>query len=408
MISKGVHHWPCPILAIRMMKDKVLVLVIDELQTHQTLLGNENVLILMEYFQIEFLDIRGLNSQWRIDKKNFRFEDEKSYKVTYINNKRDLRKEFLRFKSVAAPVAFLFSGKLRWWNRQVFLELKRVKIPYFVRRNKTHPFAQDTQFKSLITNRIDSRIRRLINVLRNRLPVDWFLNFGLSKPVKLFLGTRFDLNSINYNYEANDIVFTHFKDYDNYLRLSSPVQPTEKYIAYVDQYFPFHPELHELRIDPYEFYFSLCRFLRDVSLLTGMIVKICLHPATDIPRVKEFFSDFEICTNRTTEVLSGSEFGIFFSSSMILTCLFTKKPLLMIKSNRILPKEINGFNKFYEKLLGVESWDIDSRMTIENLDANLLAISEKVANLFPQYIKHQESAMDLEYKIIADTVNSCI
>lgn len=388
--------------------NKKIVLVIDELQTPTKTLGNENIVLLKENFKVEFWDIRGLNATWKINRKDFRFLDEQNFDIYYIKSKEDLFKGLSRLKSEAIPVAFLFSGKIRWWSRIVFLGLKKFSFPFFVRRNKTHPFVDNPRFKGLIYDRIKSRRRKILSVIRHQLPVDRLLNIGIPNPVKVFAGTRFDLGSINFKYKAQDVIFTHFKDYDHFLRLRQSQPAPEKYIAYMDQYYPFHPELKELKIDADDYYFSLCKFLNAVSKTTGWKVVVCLHPIADMKIMDKYFAGFEVYWNQTIEMLSKAEFGIFFNSSAILSSLFLKKPILLIKSERTLPPQISQGNKLYEELFDVKSMDIDSEVTEVRLSAVLNAQRLGLTELFNDYIKYPDSANDLEYLIIARQIGSCI
>lgn len=241
------------------------------------------------------------------------------------------------------------------------------------------------------------------------LPIDIFLNFGIPKPSKIFAGTRFDLPNINFKYNDSDIVFTHFKDYDTYLHLKQVGQnKQEKFIVYVDQYFPFHPELKELKIDANQFYFSLRDFLKELSNVTGHKVVVCVHPTTDMNRINNFFDEFEIYSKRTIEILSQAEFGVFFSSSVILACLFLKKPILLIKSDRILPPQINHFNKLYEEILGMNSIDIDMKCNKDELMNLIYHQDHMLTELFERYVKHPGTREDLEHKIIAECINEYV
>lgn len=381
-----------------------LILCIIDVTSFNTNLSNPNIDILDKYFILEFWDLRGLNNTWRKKKPGFRFEDESNYSIRYFDSFADFRSVVKSLKSSVDPSAFLFTGSVPFWIKKALRFIEKHEMPYFIKRN-TSGYTEAELAKSLLKKNIKSLKSKVINYFYSKIVRSRIFFAGLKGPTVFFAGIRKELDFMSLPIKDENIIFTHNKDYDTYLRtLDEPSILDEEYFVFVDQNFPFHRETSQLKLDPELFYSRILSFLESIAKIAGKNYVIALHPTSDINLLSQYLPKEKLFIGKTVPLIRRAEFCITINSSIALASVITGAPLILLSYEGLLPSSFESYTLKLESIFNIKALKYNEPVTKESINKILDLSKRETKALFENYIKHPGTEEKLEYEIIAENI----
>lgn len=362
---------------------------------------NPNNEILQQYFELEIWDIRGLNKAWYKKNPDFRFNPDVEFTVRYLFTLSEIENQIKKIKH--QKVAFLISGKIGFWNRGFIRCIEKNNIPYFFRRNRSG-FYEANFGKFNGWNAITSKRKKMINLIGRLAANNVLFKFRIKGPSGLFIGTNLDLTHVNFPYSNSKIVYTHTKDYDNYLMTKNNSSVPKDCIVYIDQYFPFHAETKQFKINPEKHYNAILHFLQQLKELYKKRVVIAGHPACNKELFEKFVPKDLVLYGKTSELINHGFCCVTFNSNAILSAIITKTPVILITQNSTLPAYFNLSNDVLENIFSTASVDIESEITKEKMNTLLNSQKKSQQKNFGRLIKHPNTPDEPEFEIISKTV----
>lgn len=377
--------------------------VIDQFGSpSKTLKNYNNDIITSNGFDLEFWDIRGLNKRWFRKNPNFVYDDDGLFIIQFSDISL-IEKELNRLTKHGVKAAFLLSGKIGFWNTAFIKLLEKNSVPYFIRRNRTSFFQGDFGLNSS-KKVIDSSLKRIVNNVFSWLVHHPLITLGIKGPKRIFAGTKYDLELINYPYKPEQVTYTHTKDYDQLLLMQNKEDSISDAIVFIDQFLPFHPETKNLGLDPAVFYKAILDFLQFLSVQKNKPVFFAAHPASDIELMKKYIPENLLVFGKTTELIRNCYCAISFNSSAIMIALIANRPFLLIRFDEIIPESFSSITEHLEDLFKTKSIDIGKPYTVNQIDTILAERQSDRELLFNDYIKHPGTLEQPEFKIICDEI----
>jgi len=196
--------------------------------------------------------------------------------------------------------------------------------------------------------------------------------------------------------------------YDQYMsHIVKKEEQEEKYILYIDV--PIrHPDriLREGEVEEKiinEFYSKLTRTLKYFSKIFDAKVLIAMHPSNK-KNENSFFSEFEITSKRSMDLVPNAEIIIVTHSSLISNAVMFKKKLISINS-KTMGDYLNDLTQRYQKSLNLFSVNIDNDINVDLTEANKI-MNISISNYYEKYInqKLKSSGNQLSRKQIVDII----
>jgi len=171
---------------------------------------------------------------------------------------------------------------------------------------------------------IDSIIVKLYTLMI--LPIDAnFIILGGASATSSYIGP------------ATKILKAHTLDYDLLLSLEGEpkISHSERYIVYLDDYGPNHPDDigDNTSIDPAIYYEKLNFFFDKLELELGMKVVIAPHPRSDYKRIGNPFNGRLITDQSTIQSVKNSFLVVSHASTATSFAVLYYKPMLFITTN---------------------------------------------------------------------------
>lgn len=384
-------------------KKPLFVWVNDQFGSPSKTLQNPNNAILQKYFELEVWDIRGLNKSWYSKNSDFKFDPDVDFKVRYFYTLTEIKQQLASIKKEHQQTAFLISGKVGFWNRGFIRSLEKNNIPYFFRRNRSGFYEADFgKFNGW--NAITSKREKVINLIGRLTANNPVFKFGIKGPNLVFVGTDYDLAHVNLPYSKDKIVYTHTKDYDNYLMAKKESSMPKYCIVYIDQYFPFHAETKQFNISPEKHYDAILAFLQNIEQLYSKQFIIAGHPACNREQFEHFVPKERVVYGKTAELINNGFCCVTFNSNAVLSAIITKTPVILITQDSLLPAYFNLSNHVLEKIFNTVSIDIESAITKDKIDALLHSQKNNQEKNFNSLIKYPNTPDKPEFEIIGERV----
>lgn len=246
---------------------------------------------------------------------------------------------------------------------------------------------------------------KMINLAGKLSKNNPFFVMNIKGPDLVFAGTRSDLEQINYPYSGKNLVYTHTKDYDNYLLLKDRAVNEEKdIIVYMDQYLPFHIETRHFNIDPKKHYDNILAFLEQLRKFYNKKIVFAAHPVADREKMKKYVPEAITEYGKTTQLVNQSFFCITFNSNSGLMALITHTPIILIDQPTILPSHFILANRVLENIFDTKSVNIEAEIHKPEIDTLLNAQKAGSLSTFNRFIKHEGTPDKPEFDIICENI----
>jgi hypothetical protein len=147
------------------------------------------------------------------------------------------------------------------------------------------------------------------------------------------------------DYGKAEIINVNTVDYDNFLlHKDLPSVHTEKYIVFLDQYLPYHPDASYFNIktvEPEPYFKELNAFFDRIELETGLKVIIAAHPKAE--RYKEInpYNNRTVFFNQSNNLVKDAALVLTHASTAICFPICYHKKLVLLVSdylNEVLPQ----------------------------------------------------------------------
>ncbi len=259
----------------------------------------------------------------------------------------------------------------------VFRLLTRLNCQYFFCAGGCLPSHRVN--RSFSTNAICD-YKRVWNYIQNRI-YQFIKITPLIKPATLYFktcenatpneGTVVDENTLYLNCNSSD--------WETGARAGN-VEIDYKYIVFVDQNIPFHPDSS---INGYSFpeetYFKeLNKFFSAIEEKYSYPIIISAHPTSKKYESHDYFSGRRIIYNKTKDLIKNSEMVIVHFSTAMGFAVMYKKPLIFLNSSVFSKyRQFETICEDYSKVLGAQYVD-----TTTNIDSVSPSVNTKLYDLY--------------------------
>ena len=286
--------------------------------------------------------------------------------------------------------------------------LKKYKVKYAAFYSNCIPLVP-----SVKQNIVQSVLRRIKGLTWERILSKLrylYINANIESfqiPELVLLGGQESVQSIPRYMQDIEKLWVHSFDYDLYLKnKNSQEKGAGKYIVYLDEFYPFHPDLmiYELPIpfiDAPKYYEGLCRLFEDIEEKTGWPVVIAAHPRSTYEALPDYFKGRKCERFKTIELVRDSSGVIAHSSTAIGFAALFKKPILFCTNNELDQSMFGSLIANYAEEFGKELHNMDSALNIEYKSE--LAINEQIYNGYvAKYIKKPGTPEKYYWDIVAE------
>lgn len=284
--------------------------------------------------------------------------------------------------------------------------LKRFNISYLQFYSENIPMPKlSRSFKDLIKRGIHFRsvTHRLSAAIFRHCPN---VLLGLQPPRYILKGGGKDQSNCPRGDGKTEIIWGHSLDYDLYLSKRDEVSSSQKWCVYLDEYFPFHPDLllegESLPfLEPRRYFSRLNDFFSRVETEVGLPVVIAAHPRSQYNLHPDYFEERRVEKGKTVDLVAQAK-CVFthFSTSINFAVLF-RKPILFLTSDEINTKRHAKSIFSFAAEFGKKPFNIDR--DFRGFEPNDLKVSETLyADYQKNYIKTAISVDKPLWTIVAD------
>lgn len=191
---------------------------------------------------------------------------------------------------------------------------------------------------------------------------------------------------------------TDYNIYLNNKNIKTGSIPNYPYILFIDQYYPFHPDVllfdNKSLLDANEYYTQLNNSFKIFEEKYSMPVIIAAHPKAIKYKDKNYFDNRTVIFNNTFDLVKNSQFVITHDSTALNYAIFCNKPIVLFNSNLIkiaLPNNyyniVNLTKYLYTYIYNMDdiySWNLPKH----------IQLSEEQIRLFPSLIIQYHKALN--------------
>ena len=251
------------------------------------------------------------------------------------------------------------------------------------------------------------KFEKIFRFIQNKVAL-LFKKNGLIKPFNLvfytgdeslrILGTGFQIDI-----KSADLIPINSSDYDRYLKAKLTVsESVDKYVVFLDEYLPFHPDWKMLKIEPLDaskYYETLNNFFLEIEKKYGLKVIIAAHPKADLYITQNFFKGREVYFGKTVELVKNSEFVIAHMSTSVGFAVIFEKKIVFVYTEGLYKSMWSQFNiiEYFSKIFNTQLINIDST-SIYEIDAEI--DRERYNDFICSYMTSKESRNMDSYSII--------
>jgi hypothetical protein len=399
-------------------RPKIIYFIVAEENTNK--IYKHNSLLIKELSKkFDYIYILNLFNLRLFSKKKFNYK-KKINKKLYVINFKD-SSEFKNFVFKKKIVAIFIMGKdPSYFNIHYQINKFNIKLIMIMNQSQIgNKMTADINLKYLFSAYKNYflkgfyhifRLMTLLNIFpkinllfQSDLEIKNFIENSRSKKIEKL----FPFLKLSYFNEVITVNSIYYDKMHFFLKNIKVASKDKKKIIYVDTHFD-HPDRlsREGKIDTDKqnhFYERLSIFLKKISYIYNMPVKIAKHPGNQSNH--NFYKSFKISKIDTDQEIYESDIIIYTLSSAVLNAVMLKKKIINIQS-KLLGDYLGNINRQYAKSLGFVSFDIDKRY---NLNKTKLELDLKKSKLnYNNYInfKLNPDGANLSCKKISEVLIS--
>lgn len=243
---------------------------------------------------------------------------------------------------------------------------------------------------------------RVIPKIYKRAIPSLCLKVGLVRPYEVVFAAG--QSAIERFQRDSTVVPINLFDYDSVLldNHESLKSPRGAYCVYLDDYWPFHPDVEILdmpRLDPGNHYALLNRFFDQVEQAHGVQVAIAAHPKSTYD--SNPFGGREIYKYETRELTKGCSFAISSISTSISYVVAYSKPALIVYTDEIRRKYKYGL---YNEILSLARELNCGIYNMDHLDDQTVSIKEVDRERYDRYKFSYLTSIESQNRLSVDIV----
>ena len=186
-------------------------------------------------------------------------------------------------------------------------------------------------------------IKRIFNFINFKLLLKYLKNGKIKKYDYVFLAGNYGwrgIGRINQTDINNSIkININSDDYDVCTMLSNKIESTNKYILFLDEYLPLHPDTILLgikTIKPNDYYPELNKYFDFIEKKYGLPIIIAAHPKALEYHNKNYFNGRQVLLNQTAALTKDALFVIAHDSTSVNYPIYFNKKIHFITSKNIM------------------------------------------------------------------------
>jgi hypothetical protein len=272
---------------------------------------------------------------------------------------------------------------------RIFHALTKNTIPYSIQRYNFLTYDLDTSNSYLRKIQTFSFKAILNSIFIKYIPYS-FIGVGPAK-ILLFLGGKTDLSKLKIPInEETKIVYSHYYDYDLYLKeIQKPLFLDKKKCVYLDSFLPFHPDFGTKQIiKPEKYYQSLCVFFNFLEQKYRVEIIIAAHPRSDYETRPEYFGGRKIIKGKTAELVRNSGLVICHESASVSFAVLFEKPTIFVTFEGLNGTVTGMMINCIAGLLDKKPINLDDNLKID-WDKEMIVNKEAYRSYRNKYIKEE-------------------
>jgi len=232
-------------------------------------------------------------------------------------------------------------------------------------------------------------------------------------PNFLLVGGQHSVSRFKVNPSTN-LVWTHAWDYDIYLaEMNSGSKSLEEeigpYAVFIDQYFPFHPDVVREGYKPIAakpYYDRLVNFFERVEKKFGVKVVIAAHPRSRYQDHPDYFKGRKIVIGQTANLVHHSKLMLVHYSTAVNFGVLFHKPMIVMDSSREPVFKDGNYVSETARMLGRGVLDLDAPADSISWESEVKINEEAYAQFLENFIKTGPSVKKNAWLIFADYLKS--
>jgi len=204
------------------------------------------------------------------------------------------------------------------------------------------PFGANTNM-SILDYLKKINIKRISNFIKFKLLLKYLKNGKIKKYDYVFLAGNYGwrgIGRINQTDINNSIkININSDDYDVCTMLSNKIDSTNKYILFLDEYLPLHPDTILLgikTIKPNDYYPELNKYFDFIEKKYGLPIIIAAHPKALEYHNKNYFNGRQVSFYQTAALTKNALFVIAHDSTSVNYPIYFNKKIHFITSDNIM------------------------------------------------------------------------
>ncbi len=323
--------------------------------------------------------------------------------IFVIQDKEDLNRFFISKRSADWVLIDLT-------ERREILELlgsliTEYRIPFGISCTNSVPLVQyQPLFRKIVSLKAWAKLLgRMSQKMRNS-------KYNSFAPQFIIAGAICDKKKFPRVNENTKIVWAHTLDYDLFLdyqrrKPSSPM--AEKYMVFLDECCPFHPDYavegnpaNPFR-SPAEYYDELNQELSMLEEKFKMQVVIAAHPRAPYDTMPNLFGGRRVLKGKTIDLVAHSECVLAHSSTAINFAVLFRKPIIFLMPTKVKGGYYGRFITNFARHFNKRPWDKHSLRFISNDEAFKVDDRDYI-NYRELYIKKLGTPEKFFWDIVAD------
>jgi len=355
----------------------------------------------VEYWDLTSMFFPGLESLGRSDDKL----------VKVVHSRMEIRRLInAQDEHVVFFVNFPFEYRVLWLFRM--LTAKNAKIYLIAKGMIPMPDRKsDVLFKQLFSLGV---FKKILNVFSNRIAL-FCKHLGLIKPFDRIYFAGIDAIKIAglghpLDKAKAELISINSSDYDKYLSiLNTPSIIKDRYILFLDEYLPYHPDFLMFDIKPVDslsYYKYLNFFFEKIEQKFGLKVVIAAHPKAKMYHTKNFFNNRSVIFDKTSELVKNAEFVLAHMSTAISFSVLFEKPTVFLLSDDILKDMPYQADVIYHmaKCLNAQVLNINSISSHSDVNVDLSIDANAYQKYKFRYLTSAETRNVQSYAILKNTI----
>lgn len=229
----------------------------------------------------------------------------------------------------------------------IFRAISKRKIKYFVTATDSFPSPYPVQnnfivsIVSILKKGMALKFYEIIQHVLNKILSKYYFLFGIAPVSIILMGGEMSAGIPSCPENKTSMrLWTHLQDYDIYLKQQNELSDScKKGGVFLDQYYPFHPDLlyqgSENPRFPANYYPNLCNFFNILEKKMDTKIVIAAHPKSDYENLPDYFCGRTLIKGKTARLVRESSFVIAHDSTSINFAVLYYKPIVFVTMDEI-------------------------------------------------------------------------